>query len=70
MANLNTVKTLNSLHAKSNDFVDSESWCKVAWHKDGGLFAVPNKKDVDFYERESWILKFKINLKLALKTFI
>lgn len=69
VANLNTVKTLNSLHAKSNDFVDSESWCKIAWHKDGGLFAVPNKKDVDFYERESWILKFKINLKLAIKIF-
>jgi chromosome transmission fidelity protein 4 len=63
VANLNMVKQLTGLHAKSNDFMNSESWCKIAWHKDGGIMAVPCKKDVDFYERESWILKFKINLK-------
>ena len=29
--NLVTAKTLTDLHAKSNDFIDSESWCKIAW---------------------------------------
>lgn len=61
--NLNNAKTLTNLHAKSNDFMDSESWAKIAWHKDGGLIAVPCQRDIHFYERETWILKFKINLK-------
>lgn len=59
---LNTVKTLSNLHKKSNDFIDSESFCKIAWHKDGGLIAVPCMKEIHFYERESWLLKFKIDL--------
>lgn len=59
---LNAVKTLSNLHKKSNDFIDSQSLCKIAWHKDGGLIAVPCEKEVHFYERETWLLKFKINL--------
>ncbi|CAF1034874.1 unnamed protein product [Brachionus calyciflorus] len=63
MSNLNNCKTLNNLHPKSNDFIDSKSRGKLAWHKDGGLIAVPCEKDIHFYERETWLLKFKINLK-------
>lgn len=63
IANLNNCKTLTNLHPKSNDFIDSQSWAKIAWHKDGGLIAVPCEKDIQFYERETWLLKFKINLK-------
>jgi WD40 repeat protein len=59
---LNNVKTLSNLHKKSNDFIDSISLCKIAWHKDGGLIAVPCEKEVHFYERETWQLKFKIQL--------
>lgn len=40
--NFNTVKTLSNLHPKSNDFNDSISLCKVAWHKDGGLIGKIN----------------------------
>ena len=43
-------------------FKDSLSQCKIAWHKDGGLIAIPCDKEVHFYERESWICKFKIAL--------
>jgi len=59
---LNTVKTLSNLHKKSNDFIDSPSFCKIAWHKDGGFIAVPSEKEIQMYERETWILKFKINI--------
>lgn len=63
ISNLMTVKTLTNLHPKSNDFIDSESWCKIAWHKDGGLIAVPCEKEIHLYERETWLCKFKISLK-------
>lgn len=63
VSNLTNSKTLSNLHSKSNDFIDSPSWAKLAWHKDGGLIAIPSQKDINFYERETWILKFKINLK-------
>lgn len=66
VANSSQVKLFDNLHPKSNDFMDSDSWCRMAWHKDGGLFAIPSRKDIDFYERESWVLKFKINLKYDL----
>ena len=59
---LNTAKTLSNLHPKSNDFSESESLCKIAWHKDGTLIAVPCFKEIHFYERETWICKFKINI--------
>jgi len=59
---LNTVKTLTNLHPKSNDFLDSPSLCKIAWHRDGGLIAVPCEKQIQFYERETWVSKFSINL--------
>ena len=36
--------------------------CKIAWHKDGGLIAVPCEKEIHFYERETWLRKFKITL--------
>jgi chromosome transmission fidelity protein 4 len=62
--NLNTVKTLSNLQPKSNDFNDSISLCKVAWHKDGGLIGVPCYKEIHFYERETWLLKFKIALQI------
>jgi chromosome transmission fidelity protein 4 len=60
--NLNNVKTVSNLFAKSNDFSDSVSRGKAAWHQDAGLIAIPCEKDVQFYERESWIQKFKITL--------
>ena len=60
--NGNGIKTLSNLFPKSNDFNDSMSRGKAAWHKDAGLIAVPCEKEVHFFERESWILKFKINL--------
>ncbi|RNA00757.1 WD repeat and HMG-box DNA-binding 1 isoform X1 [Brachionus plicatilis] len=63
ISNLTNCKTLANLHPKSNDFADSPTWAKLAWHKDAGLIAIPSHKDVHFYERETWILKFKINLK-------
>lgn len=59
---LSQVKILSNLHPKSNDFADSLSLCKIAWHKDGALIAVPCQKEVHFYERETWLCKFKINL--------
>ena len=63
VSNLTNCKTLPNLHPKCNDFVDSPTWAKLAWHKDGGLIAIPCQKDIHFYERETWILKFSINLK-------
>ena len=59
---LSVAKTLANLHPKSNDFNDSDTYCKVAWHKDGTLIAVPAQKEIQFYERETWLLKFKISL--------
>lgn len=63
VSNLTNCKTLSNLHPKCNDFVDSPTWAKLAWHKDGGLIAIPSQKDIHFYERETWMLKFSINLK-------
>jgi chromosome transmission fidelity protein 4 len=60
--NLNNVKTVANLFPKSNDFNDSVSRGRAAWHKDAGLIALPCHKDIQFYERESWIQKFKITL--------
>lgn len=59
---LNSVKTISNLHPKSNDFMDSASLCKIAWHKDGGLIAIPCEKEIHFYERETWSCKFKIQV--------
>lgn len=59
---LSVAKTFANLHPKSNDFNDSDTYCKVAWHKDGTLIAVPAQKEIQFYERETWLLKFKISL--------
>ena len=42
--------------------LDSVSQCKIAWHKDGGLIAIPCEKEVHFYERETWSCKFKIQV--------
>ena len=56
------VKTLAKLHARSNDVADSPSWCRMAWHRDGAIVAVPALAEVHFYERETWLCKFKITL--------
>ncbi len=48
------------MHEKSNDFSTTKTFSKISWHKDGNLIAVPANKEVQFYERELWQLKFKI----------
>ena len=58
------IKTLTNMHPKSNDFSNSKTFSKCAWHKDGNLIALPAFKEVQFYERELWQLKFKIELAL------
>lgn len=58
------IKTLTNMHPKSNDFSNSKTFSKCAWHKDGNLIALPSFKEVQFYERELWHLKFKIELAL------
>ena len=58
------IKTITNMHPKSNDFSNSKTFSKSAWHKDGNLIALPTFKEVHFYERELWQLKFKIELAL------
>jgi chromosome transmission fidelity protein 4 len=58
--NLNLVKTLPNMHEKSNDLSTTKTYSKISWHKDGNLIAVPSHKEVQFFERELWQLKFKI----------
>ena len=52
------------MHPKSNDFSTSKTFSKSAWHKDANLIAIPTFKEVQFYERDLWQLKFKIELLL------
>ena len=52
----------NSFSKQLNSFFKRLFNCNHFRHKDGGLIAVPCKKDIHFYERETWICKFKINL--------
>jgi WD40 repeat protein len=60
--NLCTVKTLSNIHPKANDFIDSPTFGKAAWHKDGALICIPSEKELQFYERETWYSKFKIQV--------
>lgn len=57
------IKTLSNMHPKSNDFANSKTYSKLSWHKDANLIAIPTFKCVQFYERELWQLKFKIDVK-------
>jgi chromosome transmission fidelity protein 4 len=52
------------MHPKSNDISTSKTFSKSAWHKDANLIAIPTFKEVQFYERDLWQLKFKIELLL------
>jgi hypothetical protein len=56
------VKVMVNLHKSSSNFYDSISRCKIAWHKEDILIAVPCEKEVQFYERATWLLKFTIHL--------
>lgn len=56
------VKTVSNLFTKSNEFGDSVSRGRAAWHQDGGLIAIPANRDIQFYERETWSAKFSIKL--------
>jgi len=62
LQNFNMVKVMVNLHKSSSNFYDSISRCKIAWHKEDILIAVPCEKEVQFYERATWLLKFTIHL--------
>ena len=54
LSNLECVKKFDKNHTKSNDFLNSSTWCKLSWDRKGDNLLVPSEKAVNVFKKSQW----------------
>ena len=54
---LECVKKFEKNHARSNDFLNSSTWCKLSWDHKGDNLLIPSNNAINVYRKNTWTLQ-------------